>query len=359
MLNRKRKITIQDIAKYANVSSGTVDRVLHNRGRVSPEKKLIVDEAIKTLNYNPNLLAQTLALGNHFTVCSLVPKALNSEDYWSLPEMAIQQAATGYKDFGFSIESFYYSLFDESSFEEQAAKILQFNPDGVILAPLFEKESLMFIQELEKKNIPYIFIDANIPEQKNITYIGPETHRSGYMAGKLLKSLIGTDQKILVLDIVKGIENSTNINHIEQGFRDYFIEVDPAGDSKISTLVIRSTEENLVFRELTKYYLKNPDIKGVFVTNSRAYLIARYHQYHDLNIHVVGFDLVKENIASMNEGWIDYLISQSPVQQGTRAVKTFFDLFIYKMEPSKVQYVPLDIIIQENLDFYLNFHQPE
>ena len=354
-LKKTKKITIQDIAKHANVSPGTVDRVLHDRGKVSPEKKQKINDAIKELNYNPNLLARTLALGKHFTVCTLFPKSLKSQDYWSLPEQGVQQAATGYKDFGFSVESFFYSLFDESSFEEQAEKILQTNPDGVILAPLFEKESLTFIKELDNRNIPYIFIDANIPDQNNITYIGPDTKKSGYMSGKLLHSLVKIDGDILVLNIVKGMENSTNLSRIEQGFRDYYDDHFAEQKPQISSLIIHSTDEDTVFREITKFYIKNPNIKGVFVTNSRAYLIARYHLYHDLNIRVVGFDLVEENIEYLNNGKIDCLISQSPLQQGIKCIKNMFDLFIYNNQPPQKQFVPLDIIIKENIDFYMNF----
>jgi LacI family transcriptional regulator len=354
-LEKSKKITIQDIARHANVSPGTVDRVLHDRGKVSPEKKQKINDTIKELNYNPNLLARTLALGKHFTVYTLFPKSFSSQDYWSLPEQGVQQAAAGYKDFGFYVESFYYSLFDETTFEEEAGKILKMNPDGVILAPLFEKESLAFIKELDKRNIPTIFIDATIPDQNNLTYIGPDTHRSGYMSGKLLHSLVGVDGDILVLNIVKGMENSTNLTGIEKGFREYYENNFCGRKPAISSLIIHSTEEEVVFREITKFYIKNPEIKGVFVTNSRAYLIARYHLYHDLNIRVTGFDLVKENIEYLKNGKIDCLISQSPLQQGIKCIKTMFDLFMYNKKPLKIQYVPLDIIIRENIDFYMNF----
>lgn len=69
---------------------------------------------------------------------------------------------------------------------------------------------------------------------------------------------------------------------------------------------------------------------------------------------MVGFDLVKENILEMKKGNIDYLISQSPVIQGVKSVQTLFDFFINKKTPKAIQHVPLDIIIKENIDYYMN-----
>ena len=74
-MNKAKKTTIQDLAKYSNVSVGTIDRVLHNRGKVSPDKKKKIEEAIEYLNFNPNFLASTLALGKQFVICSLLPEA--------------------------------------------------------------------------------------------------------------------------------------------------------------------------------------------------------------------------------------------------------------------------------------------
>lgn len=56
--------TIQDIAKYAKVSSATVSRVINDSGYVGKETREKVVTAIKALNYTPNRHAQYLRKGS-------------------------------------------------------------------------------------------------------------------------------------------------------------------------------------------------------------------------------------------------------------------------------------------------------
>lgn len=352
---KNKKTTIQDLANYANVSIGTIDRVLHNRGKVSLAKRKKVEEAIEKLDFNPNLLARTLALGRQFKVCSLFPEATNVHSYWSLPKIGVDQGVEVYRDFGMELHTYEYSLFDESSFVKSADAILGKNPSGVILAPLFEKESLEFIAKLEERDIPYVFIDANIKNKKNLSYIGPDLEGSGFIAGKLLNSLLDPSDDILIVNMVKGFENSAHTALVENGFRNYFKEHGSRTKRSVNSITIPSTAETEVNRELTTYYIKNPGTKGVFVTNSRAHLISKYHALHELDIKVVGFDIVPGNVTELKNGNIDFIISQRPVFQGVTAVKVLFDFFVYKKSPAAIQYVPLDIIIKENVDYYINF----
>lgn len=53
-------VTIKQIAALANVSRGTVDRVLNNRPGVNPDTREKVLRIAKELHYQPNFLAKAL-----------------------------------------------------------------------------------------------------------------------------------------------------------------------------------------------------------------------------------------------------------------------------------------------------------
>lgn len=54
------RATIEDVARLAGVSHATVGRVVGNYGSVSDKTRKRVMEAIESLNYKPNAVAQSL-----------------------------------------------------------------------------------------------------------------------------------------------------------------------------------------------------------------------------------------------------------------------------------------------------------
>ena len=73
------KIRIKDIARLANVSTGTVDRVLHNRGEVSAKSREKVEKVLKEINYQPNIYAPALASKKRYTLVTLLPESNEGE----------------------------------------------------------------------------------------------------------------------------------------------------------------------------------------------------------------------------------------------------------------------------------------
>ena len=72
---RRSRPTITDVARQAGVSTGTVSHVLNGSRDVSAERRERVMEAVKSLGYVPNLLAQSLRRNRATMVGLCMPHA--------------------------------------------------------------------------------------------------------------------------------------------------------------------------------------------------------------------------------------------------------------------------------------------
>ena len=75
---------IADIAERAGVSTGTVDRVLHDRGNVSPKARQLVLRAMEDLNYQRNRIASALAYNKTRRIAVLIPEGgrKSTDAFW-------------------------------------------------------------------------------------------------------------------------------------------------------------------------------------------------------------------------------------------------------------------------------------
>ncbi|AGB41744.1 transcriptional regulator [Halobacteroides halobius DSM 5150] len=73
----KKKTTIKDVAQLAGVSKATVSRVINNNDVVIPETKQKVKQAIKKLNYSPNMNARYLRRDKTKLVGLFIPDISN------------------------------------------------------------------------------------------------------------------------------------------------------------------------------------------------------------------------------------------------------------------------------------------
>ena len=89
--NEHTTVRIVDIARMAGVSVATVDRVIHNRGKVSEENLARINEVLRRVDYRPNLIARSLASGRRYTLCAVMPRFAPGE-YWADFEAGIARA---------------------------------------------------------------------------------------------------------------------------------------------------------------------------------------------------------------------------------------------------------------------------
>lgn len=155
---KKKNVTIKDIAKHAKVSKSTVSRVLNDTTPVAEEKRIAVLEAMKTMNFEPNIFAQGLASGQTKTI-GVMTQNIGSPIYDAISQGIL-----------FSLTKTSYSaIFADGKWETQAGKaaidtLQSRKVDGMIVVG-----STLESEELEplKDQLPTIIVGREIPGWEN------------------------------------------------------------------------------------------------------------------------------------------------------------------------------------------------
>jgi len=349
-INRTR---IKDIAHKANVSIGTVDRVIHNRGEVSNTTRDLILHIIAELEYQPNLLASTLASKKTYSFVVLVPEPISTEGYWNKPLIGVRKAFQELHQYGVNIDIHLFRQSDSQTFTNESELILQSKPDGVVLAPFFSREAKLFISELKNLKIPYVFIDSNIEDSGKLSYIGQDSFQSGMLAAKLLDYSIPENASILILHFAKEWDNLNHLVQREKGFYEYFKTYDTECKRKLITLEIADPTSISFPEKIEEALNTNHGVKGIFVTNSQVFHLAEFlEKTKRSDIRVIGHDLISRNILYLKKGTVDFLICQRPEEQGYNSIFTLFNHIILKKPVTKDNFTSIDIITKENLDYY-------
>lgn len=349
----KTEIRIKDIARKANVSIGTVDRVLHNRGEVSEETRRKILDIIEEMDYRPNLLASTLASRKRLVTGVLLPTPLSPDGYWTKPVEGIRKAVSELRQYGITAELFTFNQSDPSDFREKARKLLATGPDGVVFAPFFAREATDFISRLKENQIPFVFIDSNLPGQGQLTYIGQNSYQCGQLSARLLSMLVPVGDPLLVIHYARETDHQNHLLQRELGFYDWFRIHRPAQHIKTTEIAL-SDPAGCDARLMEALDAETP--AGLFVTSSKVYLAARVLENAGLSaVRIIGNDLLRENVRYLRNGTIDFLICQRPEEQGFHAIEALFRSLVLKLPVPEVNYSPIEIITRENLDYYKEF----
>ncbi|MDO6854728.1 LacI family DNA-binding transcriptional regulator [Cellulophaga lytica] len=344
-----KKHTIKDIAKLAGVSKGTVDRVLHNRGKVSQKALDKVNEVLNEIDYKPNIIARSLKNNKIYRICILLPDP-NLDSYWLPCVEGINEAKTEFNSFNVDIESYFYNPTSTASFIKTNDSLLKTSPDAVLLVPLFYKESLAIIDNYNSLGIVSGTFNNQIKSRIINSFVGQDLFQSGRVAASLIDLLLSKGL-ICIVHIDEEYENAQHMQEKEKGFKNYFSE-SPNKNFEITTLKVKS---NNVETSFSNFINDNPNLKGVFVTTSKSYQIAEIIAKKEANnIALVGYDLLKQNINYLEDKTIKFLIHQNPKKQAYIGVSSIVEHLIFDKQIAKQVLLPLYIINSENVKDYIN-----
>jgi LacI family transcriptional regulator len=344
-------ITIKDISRRAGVSIGTVDRVLHNRGRVSRTTARRILLIVKKLGYTTNVFARHLSLSRQFTFGVIMPKLRQDSGYWKLLANGIDRAAHELSASRIKAVYFLYDKYSRQSFITQTKALSATPTDGIIIAAGFTnlaKEFMAGFHMKESLPVPCVSLDSEIPGVSSLTSIYQDSFQSGVVAAKLMCMSLNKKGRIAVIRV---FPESFHINERARGFES-FIRRFPS--LKIC-MYDMSDNRKSTFKTLTERIVKeNPDLLGVFVANANTHYVAEFlEKRRDAGrVLLIGYDLIDKNKRYLERNVIDYIISQQPEVQGYRGVYSLYRHLILKQPCTKTVLMPIDIITRENCAYY-------
>ena len=351
MENSNKTPTVFDVARLAGVSRGTVDRVLHSRGRVSQETVKKVQDAVEQLRFSPNPNAASLGSKKEYVFSCLIPK-FEDGDYWGEIYKGLMEGLQNIVKYNIRLDINLYDQVDVESFKSCCSRIMEKKPTGVIMNAVFKEAVIDFAEDLESARIPYAFLDNKIDDLNYLMYYGVDPYRGGALGAFLLTTRCKV-KEILLVRILRDMKHKADPNAPRRhGFIDYIEENFP--DCKIYSVHVNPERPQRTYTVLKEFFDGHPGVKHIAATNSRIWLLDEYLEKNpDPDRIVVGFDDLEKNLTSLKKGNIEYLVTRHIPHQASLLLEKFSECVISGIPPKRRNnYVHMDILHRNNLDNY-------
>ena len=338
-------MTVSEIAKIAGVSTGTVDRVMHNRGRVSDETRQKILKIIDENGYKPDPIARFLKKKGDFKIGVLMPSVNEESGYWQEIYDGIQVACKNdYASFGFSVRPYEFKRPDRNSLHEQFKKMSKSDCAAFIIAPVMQEEILVLLSE-SRLSSPYCFVDSTVPGSEPLCAATQNPLSAGFLAAKITRLFSKGEGTFAA---IKPFSESFNLNERARGFEKYFEETN---NGRALQKVARGAEKKQIYAAVASLVKECSDLRGICIVNSEGHFVGERISALGLKdkIAVTGFDLVPSNKAAIRNGKIDALISQDPKGQGQAVMKEIYKKIVLQSDAQKIISMPLDIYFKENI----------
>ncbi len=346
--------TIKEIAQKAGVSIGTVDRVIHNRGRVNAETKALIHAVMEELNYQPNLAAKGLAVRKKkLKLCMILPDVYG-HPYYADVKIAAEQKANELKQYGVDVlfETLSYTDDNESGGygfkkDERILSVLE-QVDGLSIFGIDEPFINLILDKAESLGLPVVYYTTAPLDRDYLAYVGCDYVKSGRLAAGLAALSGGNNAQVCIYseDVVRVSSHEDRV----QGFCQELADKYPA--MKLLDIRNISIVQQDILPSVREMLEKWPDVNVVYVVNPGNYRIceAIYELDKTHKIHIITNDLVEGQRDMIEEGIISATICQEPDQQGALPLEILFKYLAYDIRPeNRDHYTKLSIHIAQSL----------
>lgn len=342
-------VTIKQIAELAGVSCGTVDRAIHNRGRVNPEVKERILALCKALNYKPSKAGQQLAMQRqNLKLGFLCPMSL-TKALWPLVLEGVQDFI---RDFEGNNISVLVRQFSTYSPEEQCLILDEFEREGIqglVIVPLNVEAVRERLQHFNATGVSVVIINSIIDGFEPLAYVGSDYIRAGRTAAELFHLMVH-DEKLQIAIffgsryMVSQQQRKAGLSlELESLDREFSI-IGPTGITNLPDLA-----ENKVVEVLEQH----PEVNGIFTVGGNVGAVCRAISKMGLAgriIHIC-YDISKVIVEYLENGSATVVIGQEAYKQGYYSLKILSEYILYGTPiEKKYIYTKNEIFVRHNCD---------
>lgn len=310
-------ITIKKIAELANVSRGTVDRVIHNRGGVNEETSERVKAIMKKYNYKSNRIAQALVTSKKRYSVGVIINSIGNEFFDSILEGLVYEKQK-YNNIDLIIKEL--KGYDENDQLKAIEEIVNEDIQALIITPINTEN---IINALNKLDIPVVTMNNDIEVDK-LAFVGCDYYNSGQLSGDIANIALPNGGNVAI------VVGSFNLRgHVERinGFKEVF----KAQNGKIKTF--ENQDDDNISYDLVKEIVKNKKIDLFYF--AAAGIAGGLKALEELksNIPVITVDETKAAREGLLNGRTLATITQQPYKQGSRAIQIIQNYLVYNTKP--------------------------
>ena len=325
-------VTAQQIADLTGVSRGTVDRALHNRGRVRPEVAARIRKVADELGYRPNPIGQALVkTPRDFRIGVILQSA--ETPTMQIVSAGVRQAAEELRASGVELVLREVVGLDTELVLEAIDELVGLEIRGLAIAPSTESEIRHCIDDLYEQNIPVVTLNSDVPGSKRLCFIGMDNYRGGQTAAGLMCQLLPDGGKVFPL---AGHLNNTAHNNRLNGFFDV-LHQETAYHITLLPFQPCFDRDDYAY-EITQHVLQSePDLAGIYVASNGQQGVCQAVEEMGLKrrVKVIAFDLNAPNLRLLQHDSLSCVLDQEAFEQGYRSPYLLYEYLMHKKKPAQ------------------------
>ena len=337
-------ITMNEIAYMCNVSRGTVDRVLNNRGGVKPDTERKIREMAVSLGYGSTGTKSSPSLYRTFQIGFLI-NAVGHEYYTEILN-GIMMEILHYPQGSITAVTRMSSGFDV---DQQLQMLDELEKAGIQALAITAANHPRIVQRLNQfsaRGVPVVILSALLDEFDYFSFVGPNHYQSGRIAGGYARRILPDHGTIAILTASSSMTGHTMR---VKGFQDALLA---NGRSYTIYEPIQTFDDDVIaYKALSKFISNHRDI-SLFFFAAGGYS-GGFQAIEDAGLfyksQIIAFDTKDISVQYLKEGKISALFSQHPRHQGKRAVRIIMNYLLNKQIPDRREYYEsIEILIDES-----------